>query len=583
MKRKMPFRTLKLVAGARGLRAAQKELEAEPCLALVGLKSQGMFGVYLVRDEDLKHLLSAEEHFVDRKTKNEHKELSRVLLDQKKIPIVSGGYSTSGRLRQGVEALLKKADEKGDRNIYIIGTSDEVFGEFWQKADTRAKTGSTTRGPERAGSKANHKGSGEAGSPALLFDLLSAGNVPDDLVKNYVGKSVEVQLVRELILRAAKTEESVLILGDTGTGKEVVARAIHNYSPRREHQFVAVNCGAIPRELLETELFGSMGGVATGVTTRAGLWELTGKGTLFLDEIGDLSLEHQVKILRALQERRIRRLGESREREVGARIIAATNRNLFAMVQAGRFREDLYYRLRSFMIRTPAIHEHPKDIPLLAQSLWKVITRDAKEKLPQEILNRLEAYVWPGNVREIKAVLSNIYALFGKDNLGVEHLDAVYQPPQVAADAELFQKGDEERLKSIARNYETLDLKQENRLIGSWKGTGEDILVPGHVELETKHTYTLTLKLNREDGRIKGTMRAYVHERKSGNTARVELISISENYFTFQYLLTNPNASHYGVMMLQLLGIGNQMKGFFLTKKVFESKIGFGAMCYKKT
>jgi DNA-binding NtrC family response regulator len=583
MKREMPFRTLKLVAGARGLRAMRKELEAEPGLALADLKSQGMFGVYLVRDADLKHLRRAEEDFVDRKTKNEHKELSRVLLDQKKIPIVSGGYSTSGRLRQGVEALLKKADEKGDRNIYIIGTSDEVFSEFWQRGDTRAQTDSTTRRREQSGSKANNRGSGEAGSPALLFDLLSAGNVPEELVRTYVGKSVEVQLVRELILRAAKTEESVLILGDTGTGKEVVARAIHNYSPRREHQFVAVNCGAIPRELLETELFGSMGGVATGVTTRAGLWELTGKGTLFLDEIGDLSLEHQVKILRALQERRIRRLGESREREVGARIIAATNRNLFAMVQGGRFREDLYYRLRSFMIRTPAIHEHPKDIPMVAQSLWKVITRDPKEKLPQEILSRLEAYNWPGNVREIKAVLSNVYALFGKDNLGVEHLDAVYQPPQVAVDAELFQKGDEERLKSIARNYETLDLKQENRLIGLWKGTGEDILVPGHVELETKHTYTLTLKLNREDGRIKGTMRAYVHERKSGNIARVELISISENYFTFQYLLTNPNASHYGVMMLKLLGIGNQMKGFFLTKKVFESKIGFGAMCYKKT
>ena len=584
MKRETPFRTLKLVAGARGgLRAVRKELTAEPSLAIAELKSQDMFGVYLIRDADLKHLRPAEEHFVDRKTKNEHKELSRLLLGQEKIPILSGGYSTSGRLRQGVEALLKKADEKGDRNIYVIGTSDKVFTEFWQRADARVQPDSTARGKKLAGSKESRQENGEAGAKALLFDLLSAGNVPEELVRTYVGKSVEVQLVRELILRAARTEESVLILGDTGTGKEVVARAIHNYSPRREHQFVAVNCGAIPRELLETELFGAMGGVATGVTTRAGLWELTGKGTLFLDEIGDLSLEHQVKILRALQEKRIRRLGESREREVGARIIAATNRDLFQMVQAGRFREDLYYRLRSFLVRTPAIHEHPKDIPLLAQFLWKVITRDPKEKLPQEILNRLETYSWPGNVREIKAVLSNIYALFGKDSLGVEHLDAVYQPPQVAADAELFQKGDEERLKTIARNYETLDLKQENRLIGSWKGTGEDILVPGHVELETKHTYKLALKLSREDGRIKGTMRAYVHERKSSNTARVELISISENYFTFQYLLTNPNASHYGVMMLQLLGIGNQMKGFFLTKKVFESKIGFGAMCYKKT
>lgn|GEM_PF-2251275 len=578
----MSFRTLKLVTGARGLRALQKELETEPFLALAGLKSQGMFGAYLVRDADLERLRRAEEHFVDRKTKNEHKELSRVLLDQKKIPVVSGGYSTSGRLLQGVEALLRKAEERGDRNIYIIGTSDEVFSELWQKAASRATPGYRARKREQASSEGNHRAGSKRDSTNLLFELLSAGNVPDDLVRTYVGKSVEVQLVRELILRAAKTEDSVLILGDTGTGKEVVARAIHNYSARREYQFVPVNCGAIPRELLETELFGSMGGVATGVTTRAGLWELTGKGTLFLDEIGDLSPEHQVKILRALQERRIRRLGESREREVGARIIAATNRNLFAMVQAGRFREDLYYRLCSFLIHTPAVHEHPRDISLLAQTLWKDITRDPKHKLPREILDRLESYRWPGNVREIKAVLSNIYALFGKDNLGADHLDAVYQPPQIAPDAELFQKGDEERLRTIARNYETNNLKQENRLIGSWKGTGEDIVVPGHVELEKKHTYKLALDLRREDGRINGTMRAYVHERKSANTARVELISISENYFTFQYLLTNPNSSHYGVMMMQLLGIGNQMKGFYLTKKVFESTIGFGVMSYKK-
>jgi DNA-binding NtrC family response regulator len=582
MERDMAFRALKLVTGVRGLRALQKELAAEPSLALTELKSQGMFGAYLVRDDDLECLRGAEEHFVDRKTKNEHKELSRLLLDQKRIPVVSGGYSTSGRLLQGAEALLKKAEEKGDRNIYIIGTNDEVFGELWKEAASRATPGSKARKGKRASAEGNRQAGGNSDLTNLLFELLPAGNVPDELVKTYVGKSVKAQLVRELILHAARTEDSVLILGDTGTGKEVVARAIHNYSARREHQFVPVNCGAIPRELLETELFGSMGGVATGVTTRAGLWELTGKGTLFLDEIGDLSPEHQVKILRALQERRIRRLGESREREVGARIIAATNRNLFAMVQAGRFREDLYYRLCSFLIRTPAVHEHPRDISLLAQTLWKDITRDPKHKLPQEILGRLESYRWPGNVREIKAVLSNIYSLFGKDNLGVEHLDAVYQPPQIAPDAELFEKGDEERLRTIARNYQTNDLKQENRLIGSWKGTGEDIVVPGYVELEQKHTYKLTLNLRREDGHIKGTMRAYVHERKSANTARVELISISENYFTFQYLLTNPDSSHYGVMMLQLLGIGNQMKGFFLTKKVFESKIGFGTMCFKK-
>jgi DNA-binding NtrC family response regulator len=582
----MPFRTLKITVSAEGLSLAPKELEAEACLALTGLKAQGMFGAYLVCDADLEPLRAAKEHFIDRKTKNEHKELSRVLLQQSKIPLVSGGYSTSGRLMQGVEALLKKAEEKRDRNLYIIGVDQALFNKLWQRAEAAgAYTGSTKLKSKSAGSSLEQLPESDAAAANRLLELLPVSDVPEELVRSYVGNSKEAQLVRKMVMVAAtRTEEPVLILGDTGTGKEVIARAIHNYSARREHQFVPVNCAAIPRELLETELFGATGGVATGVTARAGLWELTGKGTLFLDEIGDLQPDHQVKILRALQERRIKRVGESREREVSARIIAATNRDLFKMVQSGRFRDDLYYRLHYFRIPTPALSKNPEDISRLARHLWKLITEDPAAQLPGEIISRLESYGWPGNVRELKAVLSNIYALFGKDNLTVQHLDAVYQPPpQVSAGAELFKKGDEERLKGIAHNYETFDLKQENRLIGAWKGTGEDLEVPGHVELEKKHTYKLMLDLRRVEGRISGTMRAYVPERKSANTARIELISISENYFTFQYLLTNPNSSHYGVMMLHLLGIGDQMKGFFLTKKVFEAKIGIGAMCFKKT
>ncbi|HVG20969.1 MAG TPA: sigma 54-interacting transcriptional regulator [Blastocatellia bacterium] len=569
--------------GASGLSLVPKEMEAEPCLVLTGLKAQGMYGAYLVRDADMESLRRAEEHFVDRKTKNERKELSRVLLEQRKIPLVVGCYKTSGRLMQGVEALLKKAEEKSDRNLYVIGTDEELFNQLWQSAASRAKSGPATLLVKKAESDAGKLANNDAAAANRLLEMLPAGEVPEELVRSYVGQSAEAQLVRRLIMVAAtRTEEPVLILGDTGTGKEVVARAIHNQSARRVHQFVPVNCAAIPHELLEVELFGSAGGVATGVTARAGLWELTGKGTLFLDEIGDLSPSHQVKILRALQEKKIRRLGERREREVGARIIAATNRNLFSLVQTGRFREDLYYRLHYLRIPTPALHKHPQDIALLAPLLWKEITGDPASRLPAEILRRLESYRWPGNVRELKAVLSNLYALFGKNSLNVKHLDAVYQPPQVSPDAELFQRGDEERLKGIAHNYETYDLKQEKRLIGVWKGTGEDLIIPGHVELEKKHTYKLTLDLKRVEGRISGTMRAYVPERKSANTARIELISISENYFTFQYLLTDPNSSHYGVMMMHLLGIGNQMKGFFLTKKVFESKIGIGALCFNK-
>lgn len=568
---------------AGSLRIEAKECASEPCGTLIGFKSQGLFGAYLLRDGDLQALRAAAEHFVDRKTKNQHKQLSRVLLQQVKIPFVSGGYTSSGRLMQGIAALLGKAEEQTDRNLYIIGTGEELFNELWQSASPSARLNSTNRSDlKNAGHEDRRSVTEEAAAANRLLELLPVGEVPADLVATYIGESAEAQLVRKLIMLAAtRTEEPVLILGDTGTGKEVVARAIHNYSARREHQFMPVNCAAIPRELLETELFGAAGGVATGVTARAGLWELTGKGTLFLDEIGDLAPDHQVKILRALQERRIRRLGESRERDVGARIVAATNRDLFALVQAGRFRDDLYYRLHHFRIPTPTLHGNARDIALLTSFLWKKITGDVGHKLPAEIRQRLESYRWLGNVRELGAVLANLHALFGKDNLTVAHLDAVYQPPQVAADAELFQKGDEERLRTIARNYETNDLKQENRLIGTWKGTGLDLEVPGHTELEQKHTYKLKLDLRREEGRICGTMRVYVHERKKANTARIELISISESYFTFQYLLTDPNSSHYGVMMLHMLGIGNQMKGLFLTKKIFESKIGIGALHFK--
>jgi len=573
-----------IVLGAAGLNLAAKEFAEHPCAALADLRSQGGFGAYLFRDRELEALRGGTDHFIDRKSKNQHKQLSRVLLQQERIPFVSGGYTTRGRLVQGIAALLQKAHETGDRNLYVIGTGDDLFNELWQIAAADQQSNSHGSSRRTAGAAVSPAQTEGAAAANRLLELLPVAKVPAELATTFVGESAEAQLVRRLIMLAAtRTEEPVLILGDTGTGKEVVARAIHNYSARREHQFVPVNCAAIPRELLETELFGSTGGVATGVTARAGLWELTGKGTLFLDEIGDLAPDHQVKILRALQEKRIRRLGESRERDVGARIIAATNRNLFSMVQAGRFRDDLYYRLHHFRIPTPALHTGSPDITLLAQFLWKKITADPGHELPPAILARLASHGWPGNVRELKAVLSNLYALFGKEQLSVAHLDAVYQPPQVASDAELFQKGDEQRLRNIALAFETNDLKQENRLIGTWTGTGVDLELPGYFALEQKHTYKLKLTLGREDNRISGTMRVYVHERKNANTARIELISISESYFTFQYLLTNPNSSHSGVMMLHMPGIGNQLKGFFLTKKIFESKIGLGALSFQKS
>jgi two-component system response regulator PilR (NtrC family) len=228
-------------------------------------------------------------------------------------------------------------------------------------------------------------------------------------------------------MRAAAGDDPVLILGDTGTGKEIAARSIHQYGPRSSEKFVPVNCGAIPRELFEAELFGIKGGVATNVSDRRGLWEQTGRGTLFLDEIGELSPEHQVKVLRALEESAVRRVGEATERKVHARIVAATNRELFSMVQKGSFRADLYYRLRVLTIPTPSVRDVPEDLPTLAQFLWQRVTDDESCLLSDDVLNEMGMYSWPGNVRELKGILKNIHALFGADKIRRQHVRAVFE------------------------------------------------------------------------------------------------------------------------------------------------------------
>lgn len=580
----MSFKALRIVAVAGGPSFLPKELGAEPGQAFAKLKAQGQYGVYLVRDADLAVLREAGEQFADRKSKNEHKELSKVLLGHAKIPFVSGGYTNAGRLMQGVEALLRRAAREGDRNLYVVGADEKIFKELWGRAAPEAEAAPQSRG-NGGGDFGVATRQGDGGGPASsrrLFDLLPEGDIPEGLVRSYVGESDRVREVRKLILLAANTDVPVLITGDTGTGKEVVARAVHTHSARRSgHQFVAVNCGAIPRDLLEAELFGSVRGVATGVNTRAGLWELTGEGTLFLDEIGDLSPEHQVKILRALQENTIRRVGEAREREVGARIIAATNRDLLSMVREGRFREDLYYRLRAFVIMTPALHEHPKDIPLLAQTLWKSIAGGQAGPLPEDVLSRLMELRWPGNVRELRSVLSNVYTLFG-DDFGVEHLDAVVQHPSMMEDAGSSPSVYTDRRKGKRRGRWARASDHEELLSGLWEGTGEDLLVPGHIELDQKHTYQLKLKLERKEGGVCGTLTVYVKERERTDEAFIELISISGEYFSFQYSLTTPHSSHYGIMMMHLLPVGNQMKGFFLTKKIFEARIGLGALFFQK-
>ncbi len=217
-----------------------------------------------------------------------------------------------------------------------------------------------------------------------------------------------IELYKE-IARVAPTRSTVLILGESGTGKELVARAIHQNSPRKDKSFVAVNCGALTESLLEAELFGHAKGSFTGANTdRRGLWEEAEGGTLFLDEIGETSPAMQVKLLRALQEGEIRRVGSTSTRKVDARIIAATNRNLEAEVRAENFREDLFYRLSIVTLRVPALREHSSDIPLLAESfLQKACLNAGKKNLrfSAQALKTLEGCEWKGNVRELEAAV----------------------------------------------------------------------------------------------------------------------------------------------------------------------------------
>ncbi|MBF0382858.1 MAG: sigma-54-dependent Fis family transcriptional regulator [Magnetococcales bacterium] len=222
-----------------------------------------------------------------------------------------------------------------------------------------------------------------------------------------IGNSDAVRNMRDLIRRIAPTEINALILGPSGTGKELAARALHKFSSRRNRPFVAVHCGAIPEELLESELFGHAKGSFTGADRdRVGLIETAAGGTLFLDEIGEMSLSMQVKLLRFLQDGYFRPVGGRSDRQVDLRVVCATHRDLVTMAREGTFREDLFYRIKGVIIRTPALAERIEDIPLLAQAF---LNRLSKEKvsfsLSSPAMGWLMAHLWPGNVRELKNLL----------------------------------------------------------------------------------------------------------------------------------------------------------------------------------
>jgi transcriptional regulator with PAS, ATPase and Fis domain len=237
----------------------------------------------------------------------------------------------------------------------------------------------------------------------------------------------------QLLETVAGTNSTILISGETGTGKEVVARAIHHNSPRRLHRFVALNCSAIPETLLEAELFGHVRGAFTGaVGNRQGRLEQAHRGTLFLDEVGTMSAGLQMKLLRVLQEREFDRIGESHTTKVDVRIIAATNSDLGKMVADGLFREDLFYRLNVIPVQLPALRERKEDIPLLVQHFLEKLAASSVPSrgvvtVSQEAMRQLMAYVWPGNVRQLENAVERAIAL----SAGRSQIEVGDLPPEI--------------------------------------------------------------------------------------------------------------------------------------------------------
>ncbi|MBX7172151.1 MAG: sigma-54 dependent transcriptional regulator [Pyrinomonadaceae bacterium] len=251
-----------------------------------------------------------------------------------------------------------------------------------------------------------------------------------------LGRSPSMLALFKKIARVASAKSTVLIYGESGTGKELVARALHKYSSRESQPFIPVNCGALTETLLESELFGHLRGSFTGATSdRRGLWEEAGGGTLFLDEIGETSAAMQVKLLRALQEREIRRVGSSRPTIVNARVVVATNRNLETEVKAGRFREDLFYRLNVVVLSIPPLRERKSDIRLLAASFLQRFSQEIGKKLrfSDEVMKLIISHDWLGNVRELEAAIEHAALNTVSGQINLEDLPERLQTEELKA------------------------------------------------------------------------------------------------------------------------------------------------------
>jgi formate hydrogenlyase transcriptional activator len=315
----------------------------------------------------------------------------------------------------------------GFGSLHVIPKTSGMLELLRQAAAMLAQFLDTTPSSEGTGAHADYVHAMSTVMPgseaAEDFDLSDPVSQEDEGFYEIVGNSAPLKELLSQIRSVAATDATVLLLGETGTGKELVARAIHRFSPRADAEFVSVNCTAIPAELLESELFGHERGAFTGAIDRhIGRWELADKGTLLLDEVGDLPTTIQPKLLRVLQEKEFERLGSTRTLKVDVRLIAATNQDLRRRVAEGRFREDLFYRLNVFPIYVPSLRERKSDIPALVRHFVSTFASEAKKSIvtiPAEAMDALLNWRWPGNIRELQNLIHRCVILTNSSVLKV--------------------------------------------------------------------------------------------------------------------------------------------------------------------
>ena len=426
----MEKQAVKVWSGPDGLQFTQGDFGQSELRAAAQTERAEAPIMMLVETSELRALRELVELVDDKRSQHRSRDLfSYFGMPNKKIPLLAGKYMKVGRLVGAIDRFFARSraakDEDHARpNMLVLGVAKKVL----------ERLRSTARKPARRW----RSRSGNVPALTWLFEKLVGDDVDElrndprmeELAKVYLGESVEVLKVRQMTLRAADCDDTVLIVGETGTGKEVIARAIHTLGPRKDKEFIAVNCAAISPYLLEVELYGMEPGVVPGAQARDGVFLEAGEGTVFLDEIGDLHPDHQAKLLRVFGEggkKYVRHVGGAKEFEVKARIVTATNRDLYGLIEAQRFRDDLYYRLNQFYIRTPPLREHPQDIPLIAQHLWRGICGNDDARLPREILDELQRYPWTANVRELRSILTHMHRWFGKPPLKLVHLRMALQ------------------------------------------------------------------------------------------------------------------------------------------------------------